>query len=165
MTCQNCRHVNTSWARTCGNCGQSLDHRAGASGSGPLDGNAAALPPVPTIDLQLERAEFDNPAQASTCAGCATRGNAAVMTEDDAQRTWHFKQLRQSLDGLAHAASNQPALFPDSVASADGLAFAYDHWSDLVRGAYGSELTREQTDALDAIDRKIATMWPGSPGM
>jgi len=37
-----------------------------------LDGNAAALPPVPTIDLQLERAEFDNPAQASTCAGCAT---------------------------------------------------------------------------------------------
>jgi len=80
------------------------------------------------------------------------------MTEDDAQRTWHFKQLRQSLDGLAHAASNQPALFPDSVASADDLAFAYDHWSDLVRGAYGSELTREQTDALDAIDRKIATM-------
>jgi len=79
MTCQNCKHVNTSWARTCGNCGQLLDHRAGASGSGPSDGNAVALPPVPTADLQLERAEFDNPAQASTCAGCATRGNAAVM--------------------------------------------------------------------------------------
>ena len=45
------------------------------------------------------------------------------MTEDDAQRSWHLKQLRQSLHGLAHAASNQPALFPDSVASADDLAF------------------------------------------
>ena len=80
------------------------------------------------------------------------------MTEDDAQRSWHLKQLRQSLHGLAHAASNQPALFPDSVASADDLAFGYDHWSDLVRGAYGSDLTRAQTDALDAIDRKLATM-------
>jgi hypothetical protein len=80
------------------------------------------------------------------------------MTEDDAQRSWHFQQLRQSLHALANAASNQPALFPDSVASADDLAFGYDHWSTLVRGAYGSELTRPQTDALDAIDRKIATM-------
>ena len=80
------------------------------------------------------------------------------MTEDDAQRSWHFQQLRRSLHALASASSNQPALFPDSVASADDLAFGYDHWSTHVRGAYGSELTRSQTEALDAIDRKLATM-------
>jgi hypothetical protein len=80
------------------------------------------------------------------------------MTEDDAQRSWHFQQLRQSLHALANAASNQPALFPDSVASADDLAFGYDHWSTLVRGAYGADFTREQADVLDAIDRKLATM-------
>ena len=80
------------------------------------------------------------------------------MTEDDAQRSWHFKQLRRALRALAVAGSDQPALFPDAVASADDLAFGFDHWSDLVHNSYGGDLTRSQTEALDAIERKLATM-------
>jgi len=80
------------------------------------------------------------------------------MTEDDAQRSWHFKQLRHALHALMLAGSDQPALFPDAAASADDLAFGFDHWSDLVRDSYGADLTRPQTEALDAIERKLATM-------
>ena len=80
------------------------------------------------------------------------------MTEHDAQRAWVFKQLKQSLQALAAAGSDQPALFPDYRASADELAFGYDHWRQVVRSTYDADLSEPQTNALDAIDRKLATM-------
>ena len=72
MICRNCGHDDTRWANTCENCGQPLEPQHEAGGSAASSGGQAALPPL-TTDLQLERAEFDNPAQASTCAGCGAQ--------------------------------------------------------------------------------------------
>jgi len=70
MTCQNCGHDNAGWAKTCEHCGQTLEHHAARDAERP-DAAVRTAPSVPSTDLQLERAEFDNPAHASTCAMCA----------------------------------------------------------------------------------------------
>lgn len=80
------------------------------------------------------------------------------MPEEHPLRAWHFKQLRWSLQALANAGSSQRSLFPDRPATADELAFDFDHWGGLIRGQYQRELSRPQTEALAAIDRKIATI-------
>jgi Arc/MetJ family transcription regulator len=80
------------------------------------------------------------------------------MLDDAAQRSWHFKQLRWSLHRLAAAGSEQPVLFPDFVESPDDLAFHFDHWGALVRSEYADALAERQVTALDAIERKLATM-------
>jgi hypothetical protein len=80
------------------------------------------------------------------------------MTEENAQRAWHFRQLRWSLQGLAIAGSNQRTLFPDYLMRADELAFDFDHWALLVRGNYGNDLSASQAESLAAIDRKFTTM-------
>jgi hypothetical protein len=80
------------------------------------------------------------------------------MVEDDAQRSWHLKQLRSSLRRLSTAGADQPVLFPDSAAKPDELAFEFDHWSSLVRALYGEDLSRIQSDALAAIHAKFETM-------
>ena len=81
-----------------------------------------------------------------------------AIPEDGAQRAWHFKQLRWSLQSLATAGSDQPTLFPDHVARPDDLAFDYDHWASVIRSEYEAELSRAEVDALAAIDQKLATM-------
>lgn len=80
------------------------------------------------------------------------------MPDDAAQRAWHFKQLRWSLQSLAAAGSEQPLLFPEHVKRADDLALDFDHWSSFVRDTYGPELAAAQVEALAAIDRKLSTM-------
>ncbi|MGH9308179.1 MAG: hypothetical protein ACRD1U_02310 [Vicinamibacterales bacterium] len=82
----------------------------------------------------------------------------ATPEREDAQRAWRFKQLRRSLRGLSDAGSGQQSLFQDRGSSADDLAFDFDHWSSVIRGTYGDELTAAQSSALDAIARKLATM-------
>jgi hypothetical protein len=72
MNCQNCGHDNSSWAKTCAHCGQTIERHAAAGVPAPSNDAAPTAAPLPANDLQLERAEFDNPAQASTCAGCGT---------------------------------------------------------------------------------------------
>jgi hypothetical protein len=79
-----------------------------------------------------------------------------AVPEEQALRSWHFKQLRWSLQALAAAGSAQRPLFPDSVVTADELALDFDHWAEVVRGNY--ELSTLQTDSLAAIDRKLATI-------
>ena len=87
-------------------------------------------------------------------------GRTPVMAVPDEQalRSWHFKQLRWSLQALAAAGSDQRPLFPDSVVTADELALDFDHWAAVVRGNYETELSTSQTESLAAIDRKLATM-------
>jgi hypothetical protein len=80
------------------------------------------------------------------------------MTDENAQRSWHLKQLRWSLQGLAAAGSEQRTLFPDHAAKPDELAFHYEHWASVVRGHYEGELSPAQIESLAAIDRKLATM-------
>src|SRR5262245_39425797 len=89
-----------------------------------------------------------------------TRGSARIngMPDDTAQRSWHFKRLRWSLQSLAEAGSGQPALFPEHMMNAGDLALDFDHWSSFVRGSYEKELSAAEIDALTAIDRKLSTM-------
>jgi len=81
-----------------------------------------------------------------------------VMPEDDALRSWHFRQLKWSLHSLARAGSPQRLLFPDQAVNADELAFQFDHWTATIRGAYDAGLSPSQRDALAAIAGKLATM-------
>ena len=80
------------------------------------------------------------------------------MSEEGLLRSWHFRQLRWSLQALATAGSSQRNLFPDHVATADDLAFDFDHWAGVIRGTYEIDLSRLQADALEAIGQKLATM-------
>jgi hypothetical protein len=80
------------------------------------------------------------------------------LSDYDPQRTWHFSQLRRSLQRLAAAGSGQPALFPEFASKPDELALEFDHWSSFVRSTYAGTLSGEQDDALAAICRKLATI-------
>lgn len=80
------------------------------------------------------------------------------MPDEMAQRAWHFKRLRWSLQSLAAAGSDQPTLFPEHMMKADELALDFDHWAAFVRSAYEKDLSPAQVDALAAIDRKLSTM-------
>ena len=81
-----------------------------------------------------------------------------AMPEENPLRSWHFKQLRWSLQCLAMAGSDQRTLFPDYVVKADELAFDFDHWAFAVHSNYGSDLSSFQTDSLAAIAQKLATI-------
>lgn len=81
-----------------------------------------------------------------------------AMPEENALRSWHFRQLRWSLQALAAAGSDQRTLFPDHVVTADELAFDFDHWAGVIGSNYERDLSRRQAESLGAIDRKLATM-------
>jgi hypothetical protein len=81
-----------------------------------------------------------------------------AISEEHALRTWHFRQLRWSLQALAAAGSDQRPLFPDHIVTADELAFDFDHWAGVIRSSYERDVSRPQAESLDAIDRKLATM-------
>lgn len=80
------------------------------------------------------------------------------MTDDDTQRSWQFRQFRRSLQDLAGAGSDQLALFPDRVEKPDELAWAFEHWATIVRGADESELSATEADAVEALQAKLKTM-------
>jgi hypothetical protein len=79
-------------------------------------------------------------------------------TDEDSEREEHFKQLRWALQGLALSGSEQPLLFPDYAPSAVNLATDFDHWSAVVRMNHGSDLSSAQSEALAAIDARLAGM-------
>jgi hypothetical protein len=81
-----------------------------------------------------------------------------AMSGEDLLRSWHFRQLRWSLQALAATGSNQRNLFPDRVMTADELAFDFDHWAGVIRSTYELDLSRPQAESLDAIAQKLATM-------
>jgi hypothetical protein len=81
-----------------------------------------------------------------------------TIPDESSLQSWHFRELRWSLQALASAASDQLKLFPELAANADQLALDFDHWASVVRADYGGELSASQTDALAAIDRKLATI-------
>lgn len=74
------------------------------------------------------------------------------------ERSWHFRQLRRSLEGLAASPSDQKPLFPDLVVTADELALSFDHWSSVICQGYGTELTTTQRASLEAIEQTLARM-------
>jgi hypothetical protein len=80
------------------------------------------------------------------------------MTDEQLQRTWHFKQLKWSLQALAQAGSVQPTLFPEQAPKPDDLAFGFDHWASVVCDTYGADVSAEQATSLDAIAGKLETM-------
>jgi len=82
----------------------------------------------------------------------------ASIQDDNIERSRDFDQLRRSLRGLVAAGSEQPPLFPDSVATADQLARDFDQSAVAVRSNYGSDLSENQSEALASIERKLATM-------
>ncbi len=67
-------------------------------------------------------------------------------------------QLKWSLQRLATAASDQRPLFAEDVLSVDQLASDFDQRASVVRSAYEHDLSRSQVDALEAVDRKLATI-------
>jgi hypothetical protein len=86
------------------------------------------------------------------------RPRHSPMSDDNSQRSWHYKQFRRSLQDLATAGSEQLALFPDRAAKPDELAWAFEHWASIVRGTYETELSEPQIDALSAVEGKLKTM-------
>ena len=78
------------------------------------------------------------------------------MAEENPERSWHFEQLRRSLQALAISGSAQLALFREYVVKADELALDFDHWFAVLRSNYARELTPRQADALAGIDQKLA---------
>jgi hypothetical protein len=84
-----------------------------------------------------------------------------VVTESpdtDRHRTWHFKQLKWSVQALALRAPEQLVLFPDFVATADELALELDHWATLVLEKYPDQLADQQAETLRALHHKLETM-------
>jgi hypothetical protein len=67
------------------------------------------------------------------------------------ERTWHFKQLRSSVEQLVASGSGQKPLFPDLAVTADELALNFDHWATLVREEYDDDLTDGQRASLAAL--------------
>lgn len=80
------------------------------------------------------------------------------VPEENTLRSWQFRQLKWSLQGLATSGSDQRALFPDYAVKADELALDFDHWASVIRGNYETELSASQAQSLAAIDRQFATM-------
>ena len=79
------------------------------------------------------------------------------MAQPD-ERSWHFKQLRASLQQLAASGSRQNPLFPDLRVTADELALHFDHWATVIRDEYGPALSAEQQASLDALEDMFARM-------
>jgi hypothetical protein len=77
---------------------------------------------------------------------------------DESRRPWHFKQLKWTLQSLAQAGSVQPMLFPEQTPDADELAFGFEHWSSVVLQTYAADLSSDQSAALEAMSKKLATM-------
>jgi len=80
------------------------------------------------------------------------------VPEETAQRDWRFRQLKWSLQALAAAGAAQQELFPEQATSADDLAFAFDHWTAVIRDEYANDLSPAELNALNAIECKLATM-------
>jgi hypothetical protein len=80
------------------------------------------------------------------------------MTSPQSRRSWHFQQLKWSLQALAQAGSPQRVLFPERSPGPGDLAFGFDHWTVVVRDLYGTDLTDDQSAALDAIASKLRTL-------
>ena len=81
---------------------------------------------------------------------------------DTSDRDTHFKSLKRALHALTVAPSPQPALFPESIATADELALDYDNWASVVRGNYEHDLSDQQCRSLAAIDRRLSEIADGS---
>ena len=70
----------------------------------------------------------------------------------------HFRSLRLSLQALAAVPSDQPALFPEVVRTANALARDFDNWTAVVTENYEDELSQDQRHALAAIDQRLSAM-------
>ena len=81
---------------------------------------------------------------------------------DTPDKDIHFQSLQQALHALTVAPSPQPALFPESIATADELALDYDNWASVVRGNYEHDLSDQQRRSLAAIDRRLSEIADGS---
>jgi hypothetical protein len=84
--------------------------------------------------------------------------DTARFPEDTPPRSWHLKQLKWSIQGLARSDSDQQMLFPDRRLEPGELALDFDHWASVIRNQYSEELTPLQLDALAAVEQKLATM-------
>ena len=81
-----------------------------------------------------------------------------MVNATERERAWHFKQLRWSLQGLVASASAQQSLFPERTVTADELAIDFDHWLDVMRQRYATEMDAAQTQSLDAIEHAFGRM-------
>jgi hypothetical protein len=88
-----------------------------------------------------------------------TAGAREAMDESpERRRTWHYKQLKWSVQALKLRVPEQLVLFPDIVSSAHELALEFDHWADVIWENYGEDLTAPQMAALRALEGKLRTM-------
>ena len=76
----------------------------------------------------------------------------------DPDKDAHFRSLKWSLQALAAVPSDQPALFPEVVRTANALAGDFDNWAAVVAENYDDELSRDQRQALDAINQRLSAM-------
>jgi hypothetical protein len=69
-----------------------------------------------------------------------------------------LKELRWALQALALSGSEQQLLFPDYASNAVGLATDFDQSCSAVRDSHADALTLPQSEALAAIEAKLAGM-------
>jgi len=80
------------------------------------------------------------------------------MFHEDEEGSAPFRQLSASLQALAIAGSEQRLLFPEFGLKPTELATHFDHWLSAVREDHVSELSDAESDALGALEGKLATM-------
>jgi hypothetical protein len=110
--------------------------------------------PVETYDWFEPTTGIEAPNDEPAPAAAASH----AMTTPENRRSWHFRQLKWSLQALAQAGSPQRSLFPERTPSPSDLAFGFDHWRNVVCDLYEADLTGEQSAALEAIAAKLRTL-------
>jgi hypothetical protein len=78
------------------------------------------------------------------------------MTEIN--RPWVTERLKQSLQLLACASEIQLTKFPSFIHAPDEMALDFDNFRSAFVGSFRTELTSEQLQALELIDRTFKQM-------
>ena len=81
----------------------------------------------------------------------------------DPDKEAHFRSLKWSLQALAVAPSDQPALFPEYERTGNTLARDFDKWAAVVCANYEDDLSPDQRQAIAAIDHRLSAMSDDEP--
>jgi hypothetical protein len=76
----------------------------------------------------------------------------------EVNRAWVFERMKHSLQLLACPPEVQLGKFPDFVRPADELAEDFDNFRGAFVGNFRAEMTAEQLNCLDSIDKSFSGM-------
>lgn len=80
------------------------------------------------------------------------------MNEREEELEARRQMFQWAVQALAQPAEVQRALFPDFVVVADELALDFDHWWRVFERDFGHQLSSQQREACEALDRLLDEM-------